>query len=281
MQHNDLTLVIGGTGKTGRRIADRLVALDQPVRIGSRRADPAFDWDEPATWLPALRGVSALYVSYYPDLTFPGAVETISKLARTAVTSGVRRIVLLSGRGEEEALRAEHEVRSAGAEWTIVRASWFAQNFSEHFLLQPVLDGVIALPAGDVAEPFVDVDDIADVAVAALTTDGHAGQVYEVTGPRLLSFADVAAELSRALGRDVQYVPVSPEEYATGAAAQGVPPEEVGPLTELFTRVLDGRNARLEDGVQRALGRAPRDFADYARDAAATGVWDSGAGSGR
>jgi uncharacterized protein YbjT (DUF2867 family) len=281
MQHNDLTLVIGGTGKTGRRIAARLSALDRPVRIGSRRADPPFDWDDPATWRPALRGVSAVYVSYYPDVTFPGAVEAISKLARLAVASGVRRVVLLSGRGEEEALRAEDEVRSAGAEWTIVRASWFAQNFSEHFLFQSVLDRVIALPAGDVAEPFVDVDDIADVAVAALTTDGHDGRVYEVTGPRLLTFADAAAELSQALGRDVQYVPVTPEEYAAGAAAQGVPPEEVGQLTELFTRVLDGRNARVEDGVQRALGRPPRDFADYARAAAATGVWDTGVRSGR
>ncbi len=281
MQHNDLTLVLGGTGKTGRRIAARLRALERPVRIGSRRADPPFDWDDPATWLPALRGVTAVYVSYYPDVTFPGAVEAIGKLARVAVASGVRRLVLLSGRGEEEALRAEDEVRSAGAEWTIVRASWFAQNFSEHFLLQPVLDGIIALPAGDVAEPFVDVDDIADVAVAALTTDGHAGQVYEVTGPRLLTFGDVAAELTRALGRDVRYVPVTPEEYATAAAAAGVPPEEVGPLTELFTRVLDGRNARVEDGVQQALGRPPRDFADYARAAAATGVWDAGVRSGR
>jgi uncharacterized protein YbjT (DUF2867 family) len=281
MQHNDLTLIIGGTGKTGRRIAARLSALDRPVRIGSRRGDPPFDWDDPATWLPALRGAAAVYVSYYPDVTFPGAVEAVSKLARVAVANGVRRIVFLSGRGEEEALRAEDEVRSAGAEWTIVRASWFAQNFSEHFLLQPVLDGVIALPAGGVAEPFVDVEDIADVAVAALTEDGHAGRVYEVTGPRLLTFADVANELTRALGRDVHYVPVSPEEYAAGATAHGVPPEEIGPLTELFTRVLDGRNARVEDGVQRALGRPPRDFADYARATAATGVWDTGVRSGR
>jgi uncharacterized protein YbjT (DUF2867 family) len=165
--------------------------------------------------------------------------------------------------------------------WTVIRASWFAQNFSEHFLLQPVLDGVIALPAGDVAEPFIDVDDIADIAAAALTESGHAGQVYEVTGPRLLTFADVADELTRATGRRVSYLAVTPEEYAAAAVDVGVPAEEAGPLAELFSRVLDGRNGRLEDGVQRALGRPARDFADYAAAVAATGVWDVSANGER
>jgi uncharacterized protein YbjT (DUF2867 family) len=275
------TLVLGGTGKTGRRVADRLRGLGRPVRIGSRRADPPFDWDDRSTWPAVLRDVASAYVSYYPDLTFPGAVDAVGELARMAAGSGVERIVLLSGRGEEEARRAEEAVRDAATGWTIIRASWFAQNFSEHFLLQSVLDGVIALPAGDVAEPFVDVDDIADVAAAALTDDGHSGQIYEVTGPRLLRFADVAAELTRATGRDVQYVAVTPAEYVAAAAAQGVPAEEVGPLAELFARVLDGRNAHLGDGVERALGRPPRDFADYARAAAATGVWDNEARSER
>jgi uncharacterized protein YbjT (DUF2867 family) len=272
---SNLILVIGGTGKTGRRVADRLQRLGRAVRIGSRRADPLFDWDDHSTWPAALDGVASAYVSYYPDLTFPGAVDAIGEFARTAAAAGVRRLVLLSGRGEEEARRAEEAVGVAGVEWTVIRASWFAQNFSEHFLLQPVLEGVIALPAGDVAEPFVDVDDIADIAAAALTEDGHTGQVYEVTGPRLLTFTDVANELTRATGRRVRYVAVTPEEYAAAAVEQGVPAEEVGPLTELFSRVLDGRNAHLEDGVQRALGRPARDFAEYAVAAAATGVWDT------
>ncbi len=90
------------------------------------------------------------------------------------------------------------------------------QNFTEGYLLDPVREGVIALPAGDVAEPFVDVDDIADVAVAALTEDGHTGRLYELTGPRLLTFAEVAAELSKATGRDIVYVPLGIEEYAAG-----------------------------------------------------------------
>ncbi|MDQ3738942.1 MAG: NmrA family NAD(P)-binding protein [Actinomycetota bacterium] len=274
-ENTNLTLVIGGTGKTGRRVAERLTALGRPVRIGSRTAEPPFDWNDRSTWAEALRDVGSAYVTYYPDLAFPGAVDDVRQFAEVAVASGVERLVLLSGRGEEEARKAEDVVRQAGAEWTIVRASWFAQNFSEHFLLEPVLDGVIALPAGDVAEPFVDVDDIADIAVAALTRDGHSGQLYEVTGPRLLTFHDVATELTRAIGREVRYVAVTPAEYSAAAESFGVPREEAAALTELFTGVLDGRNASVTDGVQRALGRPPRDFADYARDAAATGVWNT------
>lgn len=271
--NTNLTLVIGGTGKTGRRVAERLRALGRPVRIGSRRAQPPFDWNDRSSWTDALRDVKSAYITYYPDLAFPGAVDDVGEFAAAAVASGVQRLVLLSGRGEEAAQAAEDEVRRAAPEWTIVRASWFDQNFSEHFLLQPVLEGEIVLPAGDVAEPFVDIEDIADVAVAALTQDGHNGQVYEVTGPRLLTFGDVAAELTKATGRDVRYVPVTPQEYAAAAESYGVPAEEVAELTELFAGVLDGHNSYVADGVQRALGRPPRDFSDYARATAATGAW--------
>jgi uncharacterized protein YbjT (DUF2867 family) len=124
-----------------------------------------------------------------------------------------------------------------------------------------------------VAEPFVDAEDIADVAVAALTENGHAGQVYEVTGPRLLTFAEAVREIAEAAGREVQFVPVTMEQYASALAEHGIPEEVVSLLAYLFTEVLDGRNAHLTDGVRRALGREPRDFADYARDTAATGVW--------
>jgi uncharacterized protein YbjT (DUF2867 family) len=182
--------------------------------------------------------------------------------------------VLVSGRGEEEAQRAEEVVQEAGAEWTIVRCAWFSQNFSENYLLEPLLDGEVVLPAGDVPEPFVDADDIADVAVAALTEDGHAGEVYELTGPRLLTFAEALAEIGEATGREIRFVPVSVEEYASALDGEDVPAEYVFLLTYLFSEVLDGRNAHLADGVRRALGREPRDFAEYAREAAATGVWN-------
>jgi len=250
------------------------------VRIGSRTGEPPFDWQDEATWASALHGVGSVYVSYYPDVSFPGAAERIGAFAHAAVSHGARRMVLLSGRGEPDALPSEAGVRESGAEWTVLRSSWFAQNFSEHFLLEPVLSGVIALPAGDVSEPFIDVSDLAEVAVAALTEDGHAGVTYELTGPRLLTFADVAAELSRATGREVRYLPVTPEQYAEAAARAGVPVAEIEPLTDLFTRVLDGHNAHLTEDVERVLGRRPREFADYAQDAAATGVWTAGTDGG-
>jgi uncharacterized protein YbjT (DUF2867 family) len=268
------TLVLGGTGKTGRRVVERLEARGVPTRVGSRSGEPPFDWEDRSTWAPALRGAEAAYVSYYPDLSLPGAVEAVGSLAELAVRSGVRRLVLLGGRGEPEAQKAEDAVRESGAELTIVRSTWFAQNFSEDYLLEAVRSGEVALPAAGVPEPFVDADDIADVAVAALTDDRHIGELYELTGPRLLTFAEAVDEIARAADREIRYVPVSIDAYAAAAAAQGVAGEMIELITYLFGEVLDGRNAHLADGVQRALGREPRDFRDYARAAAASGVWN-------
>jgi uncharacterized protein YbjT (DUF2867 family) len=274
------TLVVGGKGKTGRRVAERLAARGLPARVGSRSGEPPFDWEDETTWAPALRDVGAVYVSYYPDLAIPGAVEAVRSFAELAVQNGIRRLVLLSGRGEEEAQRAERALQEvgqqAGTEWTIVRCAWFSQNFDENYLLEPILGGEVVLPAGDVPEPFVDAEDIADVAVAALTEEGHAGEIYELTGPRLLTFAEAINEISRAAGREIRFVPVSVEEYESELAEQDVPPEFLSFLTYLFGEVLDGRNAHLSDGVQRALGREAKDFSDYAREAAATGVWGGG-----
>jgi uncharacterized protein YbjT (DUF2867 family) len=267
-------LVLSGTGKTGRRIVDRLRAREIPVRVGSRSAEPPFDWEDRATWAPALDGAAAVYVSYAPDLAVPGAPEAVRALTEQAVASGVQRVVLLSGRGEEEAQRAEAVVQEAGIEWTVVRCSWFSQNFSEAYLLDPILAGEVALAAGDMPEPFVDVEDIADVAVAALTEDGHANQVYELTGPRLLTFRDAVAEIAEATGREIRYIPVTIDEYAAALTEYDLSDDEAWLIRYLFTEVLDGRNANLVDGVQRALGREPRDFSEYVRETAATGVWN-------
>ena len=275
-QETKTTLVLGGTGKTGRRVVERLAARDLPTRVGSRSGEPPFDWEEEATWAPALQNVGSVYVSYYPDLAVPGAVAAVRSFAELAVESGVRRLVLLSGRGEPEAERAEAAVRDSGADLTILRSTWFMQNFSEDYMLGHVLSGEIRLPAGDVPTPFLDADDIADVAVTALTEDRHAGQLYELTGPRSLTFAEAAAEIAEATGREIRYVPVSLEEHAAEAVEHGVPAEVVELLTYLFSEVVDGRNADTTDGVRRALGREPKDFADYARDAATSGVFWNG-----
>ena len=280
-RETETVLVLGGTGKTGRRVAERLEARGVPVRIGSRSGEFPFDWRDEAAWEPALRGVESVYVSYYPDIAMPRAVAAVRSFAKLAVENGVRRLVLLSGRGEPKAEHAELALREvvdakAGAEWTILRSTWFMQNFSEDYMLEHVLSGEIRLPAGDVPTPFLDADDIADVAVAALTEEGHAGQLYELTGPESVTFAEAAAEIAEAAGREVRYVPVSLEEHAAEAAEHGVPAEVVELLTYLFAEVVDGRNADTTDGVRRALGREGRHFADYAREAASTGVWDGG-----
>jgi uncharacterized protein YbjT (DUF2867 family) len=217
--------------------------------------------------------VEALYVSYYSDLTAPGAVDAIRSFTNRAVKSGVSRLVLLSGRGEPEAQRCEQIVQESGVDWTLIRSSWFSQNFSESFLLEPVLEGEVALPVGDIGEPFVDAEDIADIAVAALTGDGHTGRLYEVTGPRLWTFANAVAEIARVTGREIRYVHVPIEAYVSALERSQLPPAFVTLIRYLFTEVLDGRNATLADGVMRALGRPPRDFAEYVRVTAATGVW--------
>ena len=265
-------LVLASTGKTGRRVVERLTARGIPTRHGARSADPPFDWDDRDTWTPVLQGVGAVYVQHYLD-AMPGSAEIIGSFAELAVANGIPRLVHLSGRGEAQAELAEQAVRDTGAEVTTLRSTWFAQNFSESYFLDGLLAGELALPAGNTPEPFVDADDIADVAVAALTEDGHVGETYELTGPRLLTFADAVGEIARATGREIRYLPVSIEDFAAGLEEQAVPGEWIELLVYLFHEVLDGRNAHLVDGVQRALGREPRDFADYARDAAARGVW--------
>lgn len=248
-------LVLGATGTTGRRVTGRLEQRGVSFRAASRRADPPFEWSDPSTWPAVLDGAAAVYLCYSPDLAVPGAAETVGRLAENAVAGGASRLVLLSGRGEPGAAAGEAAVRSAaetaGVDWTVVRSAWFAQNFSESFLLEQVEAGTVTLPVDQVREPFVDVEDVADVVVAALLDAGHAGRVYEVTGPRLLTFAEAVAEVAAAgVGDDVAWL-----------------------MHHLFAEVLDGRSAHLADGVQQAIGRPPGDFRGYARRAAAAGAW--------
>lgn len=265
-------LVIGATAKVGSRIARKLGALGHPVRAVSRRSTPAFDWEDETTWQPAFAGTEVAYVSYVPDLAAEGAPAVIARFVEIARFAGVRKLVLLSGRGEAGAVLSENVIRDSGLDFTLVRASWFNQNFSEGHLLPQVLGGTIAMPAGNRVEPFIDIEDVADVAVAALLNERHNGELYEVTGPRLLSFAEAAAELAAASGRPVQYAAITGEQFHAALLP------EVGRfyadlLTNLCAEVFDGRNESLGDGVQRALGRQPRDFLEFCREAAATGAW--------
>ncbi|MFJ7125235.1 NmrA family transcriptional regulator [Streptomyces sp. NPDC098101] len=271
-RNTQTVLVTSASGKTGRRVAERLAARGAVVRAGSRTGTTRFDWEDPATWSPALRGADAAYVAYYPDLAAPGAVEAMEAFGRLAAEHGVRRITLLSGRGEPTAVAAEDALRTAaagagdGAELAVVRASFFAQNFSEGILAEGVAEGELVFPAGDTAEPFVDADDLADVIVETLTADGHTGAVHEVTGPRPLGFAEVAAEIARASGRPVVYRPVPEAAYAELLTGFGLPADEAAWLSALFTTLLDGHNSSATDGVKRVLGREPRSFAAFATE---------------
>ena len=268
-------LVLGATGKTGRRITQRLKAAGHPVREGSRAANPPFDWEDQATWEAALDGIHAVYIAYQPDLAVPGALETVQAFTDLAVKNGVSKLVLLSGRGEVEAEQAERVIQNSGVDWTILRASWFSQNFSEAHFLEPILQGELVLPVGNIAEPFIDAEDIAEIAVEALTKQGHSGQLYELTGPRALTFAEAVNEIAREAQRDIQFIAVPPQAYREALEQAQLPAQLIDLVLYLFTTVLDGRNTPITDGVQRALGRPARDFTDYVRRTAVTGVWGS------
>lgn len=266
-------LVTGATGKTGRRIVQRLTDAGHAVRIGSRSASPAFDWEDPATWPSALAGCRAAYVAFVPDLAVEGSIDAVRAFLDVAQREDVRRIVLLSGRGEPEAQVCEDELMGRDFEWTVLRCSWFQQNFSENFFLEGILAGELVTPEGLAPDPLLDAEDIADAAFAALTTDRHIGRLYEMTGPKALSFADAVAEIGRATGREIRHVEVPAEAYRAALVDSGMPAAEVDLVMYLFTTVLDGRNVPVTDGVAQALGRPAGSFADYARRAAAEGAW--------
>ncbi len=269
------TLVLGGNGKTGSRVAQRLKQLNVPVRIGSRSAVIPFDWAKPWTWEAVVQKTHSVYLTFQPDLAFPGSEQAIRQFSDIAVKNGVQKLVLLSGRGEPEAQACEEIVKNAGVDWSIVRASWFNQNFSESYMLEPIQAGYVAMPTGNIGEPFVDVEDIADVAVAALTSEKHSGKLYEVTGPRLLTFSDAISEIAKATGRSILFAEISMEEYRSQLLEHQVPQEYITLLTYLFTEVLDGRNAYVTDDVEHALGRKPTDFSAYVLKTLTTGVWSA------
>jgi len=267
-------LVLGAHGKTGRRVVSRLHAhSDIVVRAGSRQATPPFDWTDSSTWTSVLHGIDAVYVTFQPDLAVPDAPQLIEAFTIAATRSGVRKVVLLSGRGEPEARACEDIVRQHAVRWTVVRASWFNQNFSEGFFMDSIRSGAVALPRAETLEPFVDAGDIADVVVQCLLHDQHDGQVYELTGPRLLTFPQAIAEIAQAAQRNIQFQSISIDAYASALKQYDVPDDAIWLIRYLFTEVLDGRNASLTQDVERVLGRRPKDFSAYALEGAQHGVW--------
>ena len=269
-------LVIGATGKVGRRVVANLAAMDKPVRPAGRNTPLTFDWQDRSNWLEHFTDVETAYVSYYPDLASPQGADDIAALSAIAKKAGLKRMVLLSGRGETGAEKAEQALMDSGLGYTILRSAWFNQNFSEGHLQPAIMSGMIAMPAGQRREPFIDVDDIAEVATAALTDDSHDNQLYVLTGPDLLTFADAATAINAAAGLNVAYLPVSLQDFHAGLTAE-LGPEVADLLTSVCEETFDGRNESVADGVMRALGRPPRDFAEFCRKAAVSGAWKKAA----
>lgn len=268
-------LLIGGKGKTGSRVAERLLNKGyKNIRIGSRSETPPFDWENPDTWPAAIAGVDAIYVTFQPDLAIPTAADTIQKFATLATNSGIQKMVLLSGRGETEAQVSEKIVMDTTKNWTIIRASWFNQNFSESMFLEPILSGQVALPRAETLEPFIDADDIADVVVEALTHAKHNGQIYELTGPRLLTFPQAIDQIAKATGKNIEFQSLTLEENVALLRQHQLPEDYIWLFNYLFSEVLDGRNASVTDDVQKILGRKAKDFTAYVKETAATGIWN-------
>lgn len=266
-------LIVGANGKTGARVQDRLVQAGIAVRGVSRSTPLPFDWAAPESWAPALKGVRAAYLTYHPDLSVPQAEADIHRFCEAARNAGLEHLVLLSGRNEAGAQRAEQVLRSSGLAWNVVQASWFAQNFSESFMLDSVRSGTFVVPEGTAGEPFIDIDDIADVVVAALIEPGLRNRVFEVTGPSVLSFAECMAQISAATGSEVRLLELPLDKYLQALRQQGLPESFVALLRDLFSELFDGRSAYTAQGVREALGRPATPFAEYAKKAAASGAW--------
>jgi len=275
METKSKILVIGGTGKTGRKVAIRLKESGHQVRIGSRSATPSFDWSNSDTWTEAMQGMDKVYITFQPDLAVPGALEAIEELMKKAKSCNIKKVVLLSGKGEREAELCEQVVIHSGIDHTIVRASWFNQNFSESFFLEPILEGFVALPQSEAKVPYVDTDDIADVVVEALLNEKHNGEIYQLTGPRLLTFKDVIQEISNKSKRTIEFTPIALPAYVKIMKQQGVPADFVWLIEYLFSEVLGNpSNAEITNDIQMVLGRKPKDFSDYVTETVEAGAWN-------
>ena len=272
---NTKILVLGSNGKTGRRVVAQLEQFENiEIRLGSRNAKIPFDWEKPESWKAVLEDIDTVYITFQPDLAIPSAANSIENFTKLATESGVQKMVLLSGRGEKEAQICEEIVKKNAQKWTIVRASWFNQNFSESIFLEPILAGIVALPKAEALEPFTDADDIAEVVTAALLDDKHNGQTYELTGPRLLTFQETVNEIANATGRNITFQALTLEQYIETLKEYEVPKDEIWLINYLFEQVLDGRNAHITTDIEKVLGRKPKDFSAYAKETAESGIWN-------
>jgi uncharacterized protein YbjT (DUF2867 family) len=243
-------LLLGGTGKVGRRLAAVLREQGQDVRVASRgdSGDVRFDWHDESTWPAALAGVDGVFI------VGPGSATDWSPKLRallmTAHEAGVRNAVLLSARGVEfhpegAVALAEQVLREGPLAWTILRPTHFAQNFTEAMFV-PDAAGEVRAPVADARHPFVDVQDIAEVAAAALTDPAHDGKI---SGPEAIAFADAA----QAVGGT--YVPEPRETHIAALRAAGTPEGYVTWRMAMLDGIARGDDAYISNGVHETLGR--------------------------
>ncbi|MGK8524882.1 NAD(P)H-binding protein [Nocardia asteroides] len=272
-------LVLGATGKTGTPVVDSLVARGVRVRAASRNPGPAragvepvrFDWADRSTWAAALQGIDVLYV--VGPYAVPGEPGLVGDLL--AAAPHARKVVLLSVLGVDQLPEAipmaawEADVRASGKEWTILRPNWFQQNFGEGFAASLRDNGALALPTAGAVVSFVDTRDIAEVAAAALTEEGHAGKVHIVTGPEALTFRQVTQTLGEAAGRELRYTDLTDGQFADGLRTAGLDERSISWQRGLFQLIRDGGNAVSTDTVERITGHPARTLKSYAQEHAA------------
>ncbi|MEV5960537.1 NAD(P)H-binding protein [Kribbella sp. NPDC051952] len=273
-------LILGGKGKTGRRVAAQLDARGIPYRLASRSSEQRFDWYDESTWSPTIAGTDTAYLA--PPVG-PTGLAQAGRFIKQAADEGLRRVVLLSGRGVgspgrdfavyDGQLDLEHAVQASGADWTIVQPAWFAQGFSEDFLRYHVLGGEIRVSAGTGGEAWIDTNDVGDVMTEALLNEAYTGQIIAISGPRPLTMTEVAEALTAATGRPIGYVDLQPEDHVKELIGDGLVQEDAEAVRDLFAVIRNHRSEYVSDGVERVLGRQPRDFADWAQETATTGIW--------
>ena len=264
-------LVLGATGKTGRRLTPLLSAVGHQVRRASRRptADVRFDWADTASFGPAVEGVDGLYL-VGPDFVEDPS-EQVAQLLDLASSAGVGQVVALSSLGltfpgepaDSGRRRTEDAITASGLRWTLLRPGGFMQNFSEGFLLPGVLEGTVRTATGNGSTAFVDTADIAAVAASALAHDHHAGRALALTGPEALTFDQAAAAIGRASGRPVAHQRIDDEEFTAMLAGVGAPEDYVAMLLRDQVAIRDGHAAEVSDDVEQVTGRPPVSFSAY------------------
>ncbi|HWW74519.1 MAG TPA: SDR family oxidoreductase [Pyrinomonadaceae bacterium] len=282
-----MILITGATGTTGREIVGELQRLGATgvralVRDPARAAfirEAGFetfegDFDRPETLGAALEGVERALLLTPPS---PQTFEHQRAFVEAAGRAGVRHVVKFSAIGADAAApegfgrwhgQSEELLKSSGLAWTMLQPNFFMQNLLGQ-AAQIAATGAVYQPVGDARASFIDTRDIAAVVARALTEEGHEGQTYVLTGPEALSYSDVAAKLSEATGREIKYVPITPEQFREGALGAGLPEWLVSALERLNELFASGRAAEVNDNVRRVGKKEPTTFGRFARDYAA------------